>query len=99
MMDTRALVAGQEVYRFCESEVYGFWKGKVVKITSANVEVRVGESIIHFGYDGTELEVERRKRHDRFLQSSQFSALPAFGVWQLDDMPFEDRTKNIGGAY
>ena len=54
-MDTRAMVIGQEVYVFCESEVYGFWKGKVVKITSANVEVLVAESIIHFGYDGTEL--------------------------------------------
>src|SRR5580692_9656886 len=98
MMDTRALVAVREVYRFCKREAYGSGKGKVVKITSANVEGLVGESIIHFGYDGTELEVERRKRHDRFLQSSQFSALPAFGVWQLDDMPFEDRTKNIAGA-
>jgi len=53
--DVGKLVVGQEVYVFCESEVYGFWKGKVVKITSANVEVLVAESIIHFGYDGTEL--------------------------------------------
>jgi hypothetical protein len=96
MMDTRKLVVGQEVYMFCESEVYGFEKGKVAKITSAGVDVLVGESIICFGDNGTELEVERCKRHDRFLQSSQLSALPAFGFWQLDDMPFEDRTKNIG---
>jgi hypothetical protein len=97
MMDTRKLVVGQEVYMFCESEVYGFEKGKVVKITSAGVDVLVGESIICFGYDGTELEVERRKRHDRFLQSSQSQslALPAFHPWYLDYMPFEERTAKI----
>ena len=97
IMDTRKLVVGQEVYMFCESEVYGFEKGKVVKITSAGVDVLVGESIICFGYDGTELEVERRKRHDRFLQSSQSQslALPAFHPWYLDYMPFEERTAKI----
>jgi hypothetical protein len=80
--------------------VYGFEKGKVVKITSAGVDVLVGKSIICFDDNGTELEVERCKRHDRFLQSSQSQslALPAFHPWYLDYMPFEDRTKNIGGA-
>jgi hypothetical protein len=81
--DVRKLVVGQEVYIFCESEVYGFWKGKVVKLTSANVEVLVGESIIHFGYDGTELEVERRKK--------PFPAFP----WCLDYTSFEERTAKI----
>jgi diguanylate cyclase (GGDEF)-like protein len=82
--DVGKLVVGQEVYVFCESEVYGFWKGKVVKITSANVEVLVAESIIHFGYDGTELGVEPRKK--------PFPAFP----WCLDyNMSFEERAAKI----
>jgi hypothetical protein len=59
--------------------------------------VLVGESIICFDDNGTELEVERCKRHDRFLQSSQSQslALPAFHPWYLDYMPFEERTAKI----
>jgi hypothetical protein len=103
-MDTKTLVVGQEVYMFCGSEFYGFEKGKVVKITSAGVEVLVGEFIIRFDNNGTELEVERRKRHgfepepgfshDRFMQSIWYTA-PECGPWRLDDMPFEERTAKI----
>lgn len=103
-MDTKTLVVGREVYMFCGSEFYGFEKGKVVKVTSAGVEVLVGASIIRFDNNGTELEVERRKRHgfepepgfghDRFMQSIWYTA-PGCGPWQLDDMPFEERTAKI----
>lgn len=103
-MDTKTLVVGQEVYMFCGSEFYGFEKGKMVKITSAGVEVLVGESIIRFDNNGTELEVERRKRHgfepepgfghDRFMQAIWYTA-PECGPWRLDDMPFEERTAKI----
>lgn len=101
---TKTLVVGQEVYMFCGSEFYGFEKGKVVKITSAGVEVLAGKSTIRFDNNGTELEVERRKRHgfepepgfshDRFMQSVWYTA-PECGPWQLDDMPFEERKAKI----
>jgi hypothetical protein len=91
-MDTKTLVVGQEVYMFCGHEVYGYTKGKVVKVTPEGVDMLVGESIIRLDNNGIELEVERRKRHgfepgpefshDRFMLSVWYTA-PECGPWQL----------------
>jgi hypothetical protein len=60
--------------------------------------------IVRFDNNGIELEADRRKRHgfepgpdfshDRFMQSVWYGA-PECGPWQLDDMPFEERTAKI----
>ena len=44
-MDTNKLVVGQDVYIYPGSRVYGYWKGKVIKTTSAGVEVQLEEPI------------------------------------------------------
>jgi len=57
------LVIGQEVNMYPGSTGFGFWTGKVVKITSAVVEVQLdepirGESLLRFDKDGRELMVD-----------------------------------------
>jgi hypothetical protein len=57
---------------------------------------------IRFDKNGVELEEDRRKRHgfvpgpdfehDRFMQRVWYGA-PECGPWQLDSMPFEERTE------
>ena len=59
-MNTNKLVVGQDVYLFPGSTGFGFWTGKVVKITSAVVEVQLdepirGEFLLRFDKDGREL--------------------------------------------
>jgi hypothetical protein len=88
-MDTSKLVVGQNVYLFPGSGGYGYWKGRVVKSTSAGVEVELldpwpGESLIRFGKDGIELWVRRN-----------MNVAPEQQPWILDDMPFEERSEHV----
>jgi len=67
---------------------------------SASEEV----GIVRLDNNGIELEADRRKRHgfepgpefsqDRFMQSVWYGA-PECGPWQLDELPFEERTAKI----
>jgi len=60
--------------------------------------------IVRLDSNGIELEADRRKRHgfepgpgfsqDRFMQSVWYGA-PECGPWQLDELPFEERTAKI----
>ena len=91
-MDTKTAMVGQHVYVYPGYSAYGYWKGKVVKVTSAGVEVQLldpwpGESLIRFGNDGTELEVRRN-----------LNVAPEQQPWILDAMPFAERTALIEQA-
>lgn len=82
-------VVGQDVYLSPGSPGYGYWKGRVVKSTSAGVEVQLldpwpGESLIRFGKNGVELEVRRN-----------MNVAPEQQPWLLDDMPLEERSAHI----
>jgi hypothetical protein len=93
VVDTSRLAVGQEVYMYPGSRGYGYWKGKVVKITSAGVEVRLeapieGESLVRFGNWGTELMVDWDK----------WDCAPEQRPWILDDIPFADRTAELEQA-
>ena len=81
-MDTKTLVVGQDVY-ICSIGVY-IQKGKVVKITSSGVDVQTDNGLFHFDKDGKECN-----RNEAY-------GLPEWGpewsLWELDDMPFMERT-------
>jgi len=102
------IFCGSEFYGFAKGEVVKITSSGV-EIKSAERcgpdSRRMEEiGIIRFDNNGVELEVDRRKRHgfepgpgfshDRFMQNIWYSA-PECGPWQLDDMPFEERTAKI----
>jgi hypothetical protein len=95
--DTRTLVVGQDVYMF-SSGVY-LDSGKVVGVHPAGAEVRTHQGVlVRFDASGKETDNSRRERlgfgpspGDRFHNFLWFSA-PEFQAWELDDMPFAERT-------
>jgi hypothetical protein len=90
-----ALVVGQEVdVAYCQRANR---RGKVVKVMPSGVEVEVAD-LLSFDSNGRETDASRRERlgfgptpGDRFLNFLWHSA-PEFGPWNLDDMPFAERT-------
>src|SRR5262249_47200053 len=88
-MDTSKLVVGEDVYLYPGCSAYGYWKGKVVKSTSAGGESQLfgdwpGGSLISFGNDGIELDARRN-----------MNVAPEQQPWILDDMPFAERRAKI----
>ena len=92
------LVVGQDVdVAYCQRKDR---KGKVVKVTPTGVEVEVTD-LLRFDNNGTETDASRRDRlgfgpspEDKF-HTSLWQSTPEFGPWQLDDMPFTERTALI----
>jgi hypothetical protein len=106
------MFCGSECYGFAKGEVVKTTSAGV-EVKSAErwgeSSQRMEEiGIVRFDNNGVELEVDRRKRHgfepgveradwsDPFMQSVWYGA-PECGPWQLDDMPFEERTAKIRG--
>jgi hypothetical protein len=92
-MDATKLAVGQDVHMYPGCSGYGYWKGKVVKSTSSGLEVQLeepvrGESLIRFGYWGTELIEDWGK----------WCLAPEQHPWTLDEIPFAERTASIEQA-
>jgi hypothetical protein len=85
-MDTKTLVVGQDVYMF--SGFYG-QTGEVVKVTPWSVEVQVGppmqpaDELFRFDSDG---------------KGCDGKGTYECGPWELDDIPFAERTALIEQA-
>jgi hypothetical protein len=87
-MDTKTLVIGQDVYIL--SGPYYHSQGKVVNVNPSTVEVKTKDGeIMRFDKNGLWLDWEPVGfRHpDGWL-----IAFPEWPQWEIDDIPFEDRT-------
>ncbi len=98
MIDIKSLVVGQEVYMF--SGVY-MNTGKVVKVTPSGVDVQTDRELVRFDKDGNETDVGRRDRlgfgpsPESKFHTVLWQFAPEFAPWQLDDIPFAERTASL----
>ena len=96
-MDTKTLAVGQDVYMF-SSGIY-LNQGNVVAVSPSGAEVRsLQGELIKFDANGRETDAGRRERlgfgptpGDRF-HTALFNGAPEFQPWELDGMPFAERT-------
>jgi hypothetical protein len=96
-MDTKTLVVGQDVYMF-SSEIY-VNQGKVVGVTPSGAEVRTHDGVLfQFDANGKETDASRRDRlgfgpsPESKFHAVLWHSAPEFQPWELDDMPFAERT-------
>jgi hypothetical protein len=87
----KSRVVGKEVWMV--SGRYSI-KGKVVKVTIAETEMREGKMVITeaAGVEVQELTCGELRRF--YYNGTQYAGShhPEFGPWQMDDRPFEERT-------
>jgi hypothetical protein len=88
-MNTKTLVAGQDVY--IVSGPY-FWRGKVVKATQEGVEVQTREEVLPNGDLNLRCGIEQLLRFDNAGTARGEEGTYECGAWYIDDMPFAERT-------
>jgi len=97
-------VVGQDVYMFPGMQVYGFWKGKVVKASSEGVDVKLDEPLEHYEHIPPDSPNSFRKDKSiiRFakdgtgwVDGGKWNVAPEQQPWILDDMPFEERRVSL----
>jgi hypothetical protein len=96
-LNTKALMVGQDVYMF-SSEIY-VNRGKVVGVTPSGVEVRTHDGeLLQFDANGKEADASRRDRlgfgpsPESKFHTVLWHSAPEFQPWELDDMPFAERS-------
>ena len=99
-INTNSLLIGQDVYMF-SSGIY-LNRGKVVAVTPSGAEVRAQDgTLMQFDANGRETDAGRRDRlgfgpsPDSRFHTALWNSAPEFQPWELDDMPFAERTALI----